>query len=442
MDCDLAEVGLLEADLSQRSQVILPDIRDRARRSSRDVEGSDSDCSLFQLVWHSHHRIAQFTLGIALLVLAVHALSQPRAPRVAREGKEHQRLVVRGVGRVQEQTLLQADEESHSCHTARPPELCFRKVAWAWFTGILQHKDWYGNLSAQSTFVDFQAHLHSEGYGHCPQPCQGPGPSQQEVAAALARATDQLDSTFRSSSVTAPSGGSRRERGDTSMQDDTGGKAVKAVSRVEEPLADGHMEQMIQALEAVGPTGPCLCLFDVDRTLTGKQGFASHCPGNLEIPGVEDDAFSGGPLTLSPLGVGIRETFCSDCNLGIVSAGSAGGPAMKQALQENMPGLGSVWSTPSKVVSPLLVGCLDGIKPQCAKSIVDWFKAAKEITIEPRNVFFFDDHNGNTAGFVKFGYNARQVSCAKRDKSWGDTIGLCGGQLGEIIANLGMNNCA
>ena len=45
----------------------------------------------------------------------------------------------------------------------------------------------------------------------------------------------------------------------------------------------------------------CICIFDVDRTLTGKQGLAegSQCPGNKIVDGVWDTAYGGGILTLS-----------------------------------------------------------------------------------------------------------------------------------------------
>ena len=46
----------------------------------------------------------------------------------------------------------------------------------------------------------------------------------------------------------------------------------------------------------------CICVFDVDRTLTGKQGLAegSKCPDNKMVDGVWDSAYGGGTLTLSP----------------------------------------------------------------------------------------------------------------------------------------------
>ena len=52
---------------------------------------------------------------------------------------------------------------------------------------------------------------------------------------------------------------------------------------------------------AIPPPGesPCLCVFDIDRTLTGQQGAGSRCPLNKEIPDVWDSAYGGGRLSLS-----------------------------------------------------------------------------------------------------------------------------------------------
>ena len=75
-----------------------------------------------------------------------------------------------------------------------------------------------------------------------------------------------------------------------------------------------------------GSGPPCLCVFDIDRTLTGKQGTGgSECPADTEIWGIWDAAYSGGWLTLSEAGANLKETFCSKCYMGIVSHGIASG---------------------------------------------------------------------------------------------------------------------
>ena len=70
---------------------------------------------------------------------------------------------------------------------------------------------------------------------------------------------------------------------------------------------------------------PCLCSFDVDRTLTGKQGDLQECEQNQVLPSVGDSAYGGGNLTLSPLGQSIGDTFCAACYVAIVTAGDASG---------------------------------------------------------------------------------------------------------------------
>mmetsp|Transcript_37756 Transcript_37756/g.121436 ORF Transcript_37756/g.121436 Transcript_37756/m.121436 type:complete len:142 (+) Transcript_37756:182-607(+) len=73
----------------------------------------------------------------------------------------------------------------------------------------------------------------------------------------------------------------------------------------------------------------CLCLFDIDRILTAKPG----CPGSRVVAGVYDNAYGGGPMTLSVLGQGIGQTACGRCALGAVSAGSGGSGAMRSMLR-------------------------------------------------------------------------------------------------------------
>ena len=76
------------------------------------------------------------------------------------------------------------------------------------------------------------------------------------------------------------------------------------------------------------PSDECLCVFDIDRTLTGKQGIRgpnSACPQNKKANYIWDSAYSGGWLHLSEVGQNLKRTFCNNCYLGVVSAGSASG---------------------------------------------------------------------------------------------------------------------
>ena len=76
-------------------------------------------------------------------------------------------------------------------------------------------------------------------------------------------------------------------------------------------------------------TEDCVCIFDVDRTLTGKQGDVTTCQQN-KIENIWDTAYGGGWLTLSEAAQKLPETFCNACYLGIVSAGDAGGAASRE----------------------------------------------------------------------------------------------------------------
>jgi hypothetical protein len=187
----------------------------------------------------------------------------------------------------------------------------------------------------------------------------------------------------------------------------------------------------------------CLCVFDADRTLTGKQrAGVDECPDNLEVPGVFDPAYGGGTLHLSPLGQAIGSTFCSKCKLGIVSAGTCGEEDERNELLKQLGGAARTagereWSGADPVTSPLIAQCADPDKHNCVQGIVEWYLQNAGITILPNEVFFFDDHTGNTEGFAEKGFNARQVSCKSRD----GIIGYCGATPDEIVRELGVFNC-
>lgn len=200
----------------------------------------------------------------------------------------------------------------------------------------------------------------------------------------------------------------------------------------------------------------CLCLFDVDRTLTGQQNvLAPECPQNQVIPGVKDSAYSGGNLTLSQVGQSLASTFCSGCLVGIVTAGDVSGPNSQErnALLERFPQsqlLSRQWSGPSAggearracvpadAQSMLVAGCLDGTKQQAAKGILSWL-SKQNINISTSEVWHFDDRSENIVGFRGTGMNARQVSCATRDQHEG--IGVCGGVPQEVWRQPGVSLC-
>jgi len=202
------------------------------------------------------------------------------------------------------------------------------------------------------------------------------------------------------------------------------------------------------------PASPCLCSFDVDRTLTGKQGDLQECQQNQELP-IGDSAYGGGNLTLSPLGQSIEETFCAACYVAVVTAGDASGYESEEraVLVEKLGARGLLastsWTGPSlyaeartncsgvAIDSPLVVGCADGTKHFAVASIVAWLEASQGVTVAAERAWHFDDRAGNVAPFEGTGFNARMVSCGSRD----GPLGLCGASPSEIVDAAGMALC-
>merc|ERR1711964_435036 len=71
---------------------------------------------------------------------------------------------------------------------------------------------------------------------------------------------------------------------------------------------------------------PCLCIFDVDETLTGHHNMIGQCP--KDHTHYLSDA--GHNMQLSDAAVHLSGTFCHDCYLGVISAGSAGGSGSEE----------------------------------------------------------------------------------------------------------------
>jgi hypothetical protein len=187
---------------------------------------------------------------------------------------------------------------------------------------------------------------------------------------------------------------------------------------------------------------PCLCLFGIDRTLTGRHGAVDECPGNVEIDGVSGSALQGGTLVLSALGAAVEKTFCGRCYQGIVSAGSATGSQERAHLRERLTGFGrpvpDIWSSPININSPLIIGCANDEKARCAYDIVGWYKRVKGVDIYPGEVYVFDDFEGSRDSFAKYGFNALQVSCGSRDD---EGVGLCGARPEEVVRKKGISIC-
>lgn len=211
------------------------------------------------------------------------------------------------------------------------------------------------------------------------------------------------------------------------------------------------MLMMLGAALTTGVTAvvqtPCLCIFDIDRTLTGKQSDISDCPSNSIQAGIHDSGYQGGTLTLSALTVGMNKTFCKDCYKAAISAGTADGPQsperkdLYQHLQHLLPT--STWAAAGCdiVNSPLVTSCQDGHKQFAVPKIIAWYAKTNGVTIADENVYFFDDRVENIIPFFdsNLKYNAHQISCDKRDN--GGSIGLCGATLDEIQPLVGVTRC-
>jgi len=57
------------------------------------------------------------------------------------------------------------------CHTSVEGERCYEGVMWARNSGIRIYPEWYPDLTTNSSFEAFQAHLHDGGFNECPEPC-------------------------------------------------------------------------------------------------------------------------------------------------------------------------------------------------------------------------------------------------------------------------------
>jgi len=187
------------------------------------------------------------------------------------------------------------------------------------------------------------------------------------------------------------------------------------------------------------PHGPqvsqCLCVFDVDRTLTAKQGWYD-CAGTEAHNEVPDWAYNGGSLILSDLALGIRESeACGSCYLGMVSAGTASGPdSIERGILDGLVDPqydvgGYVEGCPSPVWGTKVMACGEGIKQRAVDDIITWL-GNNGVNIDTNQVHFFDDKVNNVEGFVNspHGYHGHMVSCASRDGNRGG----CGGTRAEL----------
>jgi hypothetical protein len=225
----------------------------------------------------------------------------------------------------------------------------------------------------------------------------------------------------------------------------------------------------------------CLCVFDVERTLTGKQEELDKCPANYQAkPAVTDTSYTGAAyqspkgrdLTLSEVGIKIHETFCKDCYVGLVASTHVMEKDVRGKLEDHLNdkqlNLGKTkWLTTTDncmdfanlvddtnqnvpdvsnaKMYPAIVGVSDGMKEQCVKVLVDYFRQtgmghAFNPDLADEEVYFFDDKTENVQPFKNTFYNAHQVSCGDRDED-NSAIGLCGAKTKEIVNTKGVTTC-
>ena len=230
------------------------------------------------------------------------------------------------------------------------------------------------------------------------------------------------------------------------------GSAWCASGQRPEPCADcAAASTAIAAASANSST--CLCLFDIDRTLTAKQWGSDHCPGVVQHPGIQDWAYGGGTFHTSALAGNLGATFCHKCFFGVLTAGDASGATSAEATLlwstlRSLPQGGSLPAVESQAyteagaakagqLAPLILHAGDGVKQNSVDVITRWYHEHAGVSFAKDRVYFFDDKAVNVRGFYGTGFNARQISCASRDGE----LGLCGGTPEEVVDTPGVHLC-
>jgi len=286
-----------------------------------------------------------------------------------------------------------------ACHDALPGERCFKDIRWAKRVGIREHPGWYPRMSSRSSDQDFQWVIHETNPSVCPRPCGGERPPRP---------------------------------------------------RPKEPKRLHHKMPEVPA-----DPDACLCVFDIDRTLTSRQGSAEDgvCPKSELVPGVEDNAYGGGTLTLSDFAQNLKTSACADCYIGLCSHGNADFDFSKErtvllkkvmdskTMQDMVLKPSNIEWSDEELLSPYVVYSPDGEKQKHVAKILRWYRR-QGIHILKENTFFFDDRADNVLPFEGTGMNARQISCGSRDMEIGrGVVGLCGAVVDEVVKKKGVAAC-
>lgn len=195
------------------------------------------------------------------------------------------------------------------------------------------------------------------------------------------------------------------------------------------------------------PAPACLCIFDVDRTLTAGQ--QHKCPGTKTFPGVPDPAYSKGNLQLSAGLMKLKATACGKCYFGIVSKGDAGGKSGKMRgkidsmVEKKLNVGGWVDGCPSgKITGTKVLSCQEEKKKHAMAGVVQYIRS-KGIQLKDADVWFYDDIAGNVQDVKKTGYNGKQVSCVGREVGGvkKQEVGKCGATAAEFKREKGLKLC-
>jgi len=204
----------------------------------------------------------------------------------------------------------------------------------------------------------------------------------------------------------------------------------------------------------------CLCVFDIDRTLTSKQQWANvehPCPGAVRSNTITDTAYSPGKFVASALTVNINSTFCKRCYTGVVSHGVASYTDEHNRILDFVGGAERTrtdwwqyigFNTNTEAKSSLILQAVDGYKQVHIRGIVDWLNNVMNIPMQDTDVYFYDDIATNVEPFKNTKFNARQISCKSRGPAEPNVgvneagkLGGCGATPDEIVEEKGVKLC-
>jgi hypothetical protein len=206
-----------------------------------------------------------------------------------------------------------------------------------------------------------------------------------------------------------------------------------------------------------------LCIFDMDRTLTGQQGSGGQgsgnnaCPHDRSFHNIKDTAYkTSGALTASELALHLAQTWCGKhALLGIISAGhhvmdaqnAIGWYISGNNSNSKMPWAQHLfWAdAKAKKAAPMIFNSEATGKYKHVHLIIDYYET-KGVTIKPENMYYFDDISVNVKSWKGRGFGgAFQLSCATRatDPSSGKKyeIGRCGGTSDEVKKYANKKGC-